>query len=119
MENLFKKNSSTDWTPLDTPSRGPCNTMLPFDLTEPARLIILVATNASLPGEQDMAKKQTRRSISIRGEIYDMVKRYCDAHGISMSAFVEERILEFLGEPSKPGSSPTELNEEISQHFTF
>lgn len=66
-----------------------------------------------------MARKQTRRSISIRGEIYDMVKKYCDARGISMSAFVEERILEYLGEPNKAESIPPKLKEEISQHFTF
>ncbi len=69
-----------------------------------------------------MAKKQTRRSISVRGDIYERVKKFCDARGISMSAFVEERILEYLdaGKSKKKGkAAPKELQEEIGQHFTF
>lgn len=70
-----------------------------------------------------MAKKQTRRSISVRGDIYERVKKFCDARGISMSAFVEERILEYLDAGStskkKGKGTPRELQDEIGQHFTF
>ncbi|MFH2009940.1 MAG: hypothetical protein ABI333_25315 [bacterium] len=65
-----------------------------------------------------MANSQRRRSISVRGEVYDRVKKFCDVKGISMSAFVEDRILEHLGGgpiSSDKGSSKA----EIAQHFTF
>ena len=65
-----------------------------------------------------MASSQRRRSISVRGEVYDRVKKYCDLKGISMSAFVEERILEHLGgSPVSSGKGGTKA--EIAQHFTF
>ena len=66
-----------------------------------------------------MAKKQTRRSISVRGDIYERVKRYCDNRGISMSAFVEERILEYLGGNGNTKRVSQDIQEEITQHFTF
>lgn len=66
-----------------------------------------------------MSRKQTRRSISVRGDIYERVKRYCDNRGISMSAFIEERILEFLGGNGSTKRSSKDVQEEISQHFTF
>jgi len=68
-----------------------------------------------------MAKKQTRRSISIRGDIYAQVKKFCDAKGISMSAFVEERIIEYLGggKKTKRSAKDNDMQLEISQHFTF
>jgi hypothetical protein len=66
-----------------------------------------------------MSRKQTRRSISVRGDIYERVKRYCDNRGISMSAFIEERILEFLGGNGGAKRSSKDVQEEIAQHFTF
>ncbi len=43
-----------------------------------------------------MAKQQTRRSISVRGELYDRIHDYCESNNISMSSFVENRISSFL-----------------------
>ncbi len=43
-----------------------------------------------------MAKQQTRRSISVRGELYDRIHEYCESNNISMSSFVENRISSFL-----------------------
>lgn len=43
-----------------------------------------------------MAKKQTRRSVSIRGETYATVRGYCEQHGVSMSEFVEQQIAQFF-----------------------
>jgi len=37
----------------------------------------------------DMAKVQTRRCVSLKREIYDRIKNYCEGQGISMSSFVE------------------------------
>jgi hypothetical protein len=44
-----------------------------------------------------MAKKQTRRSVSIRGSTYDQIRRYCERNSVSMSEFVEDRIAAFFG----------------------
>ncbi|MCB9554823.1 MAG: hypothetical protein H6707_01885 [Deltaproteobacteria bacterium] len=43
-----------------------------------------------------MAKKQTRRSVSVRGTTYERVRLYCERIGISMSEFVEARVAEFF-----------------------
>ncbi len=43
-----------------------------------------------------MAKKQTRRSISIRGATYAQLRDYTESAAISMSDFVEQRIAEFF-----------------------
>lgn len=44
-----------------------------------------------------MAKKQTRRSISVSRTTYERLKAYCETHGMSMSQFVETRVGDFLG----------------------
>jgi hypothetical protein len=50
-----------------------------------------------------MAKKQTRRSISVSRSTYERLKAFCETSGISMSQFVETRVGDFLGED---GSAP-------------
>src|SRR6266550_2991778 len=45
-----------------------------------------------------MAKKQTRRSISVSRSTYERLKAFCEANNISMSQFVETRVGDFLGE---------------------
>jgi hypothetical protein len=47
-----------------------------------------------------MAKKQTRRSISVSRPTYERLKAYCEVNRISMSQFVEERVGDFLGRRS-------------------
>lgn len=47
-----------------------------------------------------MAKKQTRRSISVSRETYQRLRVYCETNGISMSQFVERRVGDFLGSGS-------------------
>jgi hypothetical protein len=44
-----------------------------------------------------MAKKQTRRSISVSRTTYERLKSFCEANGVSMSQFVETRVGDFLG----------------------
>ncbi|HEU5058259.1 MAG TPA: hypothetical protein VFU21_17120 [Kofleriaceae bacterium] len=44
-----------------------------------------------------MAKKQTRRSISVSRATYERLKSYCETNGMSMSQFVETRVGDFLG----------------------
>lgn len=43
-----------------------------------------------------MAKKQTRRSVSIRGATYEKIRAYCEKHDLSMSEFVEDLIGQFF-----------------------
>jgi hypothetical protein len=47
-----------------------------------------------------MAKKQTRRSISVSRTTDERLKSFCEANNISMSQFVETRVGDFLGEGS-------------------
>jgi hypothetical protein len=55
-----------------------------------------------------MAKKQTRRSISVSRATYERLKSFCETNNISMSQFVETRVGDFLGQPLVgPSPSPT------------
>jgi hypothetical protein len=45
---------------------------------------------------KSMAKKQTRRSISVSKGTYERLKTYCEANGISMSQFIERRVGDYL-----------------------
>ncbi len=47
-----------------------------------------------------MAKKQTRRSISVSRTTYERLKAFCESNNISMSQLVETRVNDFLGEGS-------------------
>ena len=50
-----------------------------------------------------MAKKQTRRSISVSRTTYERLKAFCEANNVSMSQLVETRVNDFLGnEPITP-----------------
>jgi hypothetical protein len=44
-----------------------------------------------------MAKKQTRRSISVSRTTYERLKAFCETNHISMSHLVETRVNDFLG----------------------
>lgn len=75
-----------------------------------------------------MAKRQTRRSISVKGITYQRLKDYCDAEGRSVSGLLEEIIAERLDaagvpvptvlRPRAPRKEPV-AEEIVSQHFTF
>ncbi len=82
-----------------------------------------------------MAKKQTRRSISVSRPTYERLKAYCETNSISMSQFVERRVGDYLGKPDnkiqlqsnpvvdapqEPTSTPqTEVKLTAEQIFTF
>jgi len=51
-----------------------------------------------------MAKKQTRRSISVSRQTYERLKAFCETNNISMSQFVETRVGDFLGEGQGGGA---------------
>ncbi len=54
-----------------------------------------------------MAKKQTRRSISVSRTTYERLKAFCEANNISMSQLVETRVTDFLGEGVAPTTTIT------------
>lgn len=81
-----------------------------------------------------MAKRQTRRSISVKGITYQRLKNFCEAQNLSVSGYLEDIIANRLDEanvpvpervdprpePSaKPAGGPHDPDEIISQHFTF
>lgn len=75
-----------------------------------------------------MAKRQTRRSISVKGLTYQRLKNFCEEQGLSVSGYLEGIIAERLDaanvpvpervEP-RPRPKAPESDEIISQHFTF
>ena len=72
-----------------------------------------------------MAKKQTRRSISVSKSTYERLKTYCETNGISMSQFIERRVGDYLscgqGLPAPRAGEEAEREVTISadQIFTF
>jgi hypothetical protein len=76
-----------------------------------------------------MAKRQTRRSISVKGITYQRLKDYCDAEGESVSGFLESIIAERLDaagvpiptvlRPRPQRTNAGDSEEIVSQHFTF
>lgn len=51
-----------------------------------------------------MAKKQSRRSVSMSKSTYERLRAFCEVNEQSMSQFVEERIGDFLGRRGGEGS---------------
>lgn len=71
-----------------------------------------------------------RKSISIKGLVYQRLKDYCDAKGVSVSGFLEEIIHARMDErnvpvptsvdvPEPKGPSSEEIEAEAAKHFTF
>ena len=49
-----------------------------------------------------MAKRQTRRSISVKGITYQRLKDFCDTNSLSVSGYLEEIIAERLDAAGVP-----------------
>ena len=56
-----------------------------------------------------MAKKQSRRSISVRGVTYNQLREYCGKAHISMSDFLEQRVADWFTAPIKTWNPATML----------
>lgn len=56
-----------------------------------------------------MAKKQTRRSISVSRTTYERLKAFCETNNISMSQLVETRVNDFLGPSDASAAMPVAL----------
>ncbi|MEM6991253.1 MAG: hypothetical protein AAF721_12165 [Myxococcota bacterium] len=79
-----------------------------------------------------MAKRQTRRSISVKGITYQRLKNFCEDSGVSVSGYLEQIIADQLDaqnvpvpekvDPRPAADNKPQSSEEpsiISQHFTF
>ena len=80
-----------------------------------------------------MAKRQTRRSISVKGITYQRLKNFCEAQNLSVSGYLEDIIANRLDEANVPvpervdprpeptgkPAGPHDPDEIISQPFTF
>ena len=68
-----------------------------------------------------MAKKQTRRSVSLSRATYERLKAFCELNDVSMSEFVETRIGDFLGRPRKvvTQDESTAAHKAAGNIFTF
>ena len=69
--------------------------------------------------EAAMAKKQSRRSVSMSKNTYERLKAYCEVNSLSMSSFVEERIGDFLGRPVERSEEAKDAKNAAGQIFTF
>lgn len=68
-----------------------------------------------------MAKKQTRRSISVSRSTYERLKAFCEANNVSMSQLVETRVNDFLGtdgtpDTVRPATPPRPPAPSVSSH---
>jgi hypothetical protein len=59
----------------------------------------------ALSARGDMATKQTRRSISVRGTTYESLRAYCSTHDRSMSEVVEEQLAKVLAAQARRGKT--------------
>jgi len=79
-----------------------------------------------------MAKRQTRRSISVKGITYQRLKNFCEDQGVSVSGYLEQIIADKLDAQNVPVPEKVEPRPEtavkqpesegpsiVSQHFTF
>lgn len=62
-----------------------------------------------------MAKKQTRRSISVSRGTYERLKAFCEANQVSMSQFVETRVGEALGPDKGPAHSDAPMQAQVAK----
>jgi hypothetical protein len=66
-----------------------------------------------------MAKKQTRRSVSLSRATYERLKAFCELNEVSMSEFVETRIGDFLGRPRRAAAVDDTERKVADRIFTF
>lgn len=83
-----------------------------------------------------MSRRQTRRSVSLKGLTYQRIKAYCDEHGLAVSAYLErlvhadlnlkgrpqEVILRhegYTGKGAKPGPKQGDVTQKIGGIFSW
>jgi hypothetical protein len=66
-----------------------------------------------------MAKKQSRRSVSLSRSTYERLRAYCETNELSMSEFVETRIGDFLGRSVEKKPVAGDAKRVAERIFTF
>ena len=68
-----------------------------------------------------MAKLQSRRSVSLKREVFELMQKHCQRNKMSMSAFVEECIGRVLTRPTPDTDKPVTPGKPRSAAnlFTF
>jgi hypothetical protein len=66
-----------------------------------------------------MAKKQSRRSVSLSRSTYERLRAYCETNELSMSEFVETRIGDFLGRGAEKKPVDASTKRVAERIFTF
>jgi hypothetical protein len=66
-----------------------------------------------------MAKKQSRKSVSLSKTTYERLKAYCETNELSMSEFVETRIGDFLGRGAAKKKEGGDARKTAERIFTF
>lgn len=66
-----------------------------------------------------MAKKQTRRSLSLNRAFYERLKAYCDSQGLAIAPTVERFMTMMLDEQGAPVPTDDQIEIETKQHFTW
>jgi hypothetical protein len=66
-------------------------------------------------GKSQMAKKQTRRSVSLSKDVYNLLKAKCDKEGVTMSGVVSQLIEEYLSGSAKPATKEKEDGPETKR----
>lgn len=61
-----------------------------------------------------MASKQTRRSISVRGTTYSLLRDFCSEHDRSMSDVVEELLSRILAGDAEAGQSSKSAKKTVA-----
>lgn len=55
-------------------------------------------------------RKQHRRTVSVTKSTYDKIRAYCELYDVSMSSFVEARVLDHLdAQPENLIGNPAEV----------
>lgn len=55
-----------------------------------------------------MSKRQTRRSVSFRAEVFERIRRHCEKEGVSITGWVEGTLTSFLNHQGAPQVSRDE-----------
>jgi hypothetical protein len=78
-----------------------------------------------------VSKRQTRRSISFRAEVFERIRRHCAKLGVSMTSWLEQRVTVALDDVNEPTVEREEAVRAVrpkpkqpeppdhGHHFTF
>ena len=68
----------------------------------PLRIVPRAPTVEKQSRAPKSGKKQTRRSVSMRGLLYQRIRSYCDAHGLTVSGYIDGLVSAAMDEAGEP-----------------